>query len=65
MAKGGLLSESIVTLGEFKMPHRVRLIEEMLWSYHTEGDLYLCQQKAQTTVTKNLSLSNNSIESEF
>jgi len=58
-------AESIVTLGEFKMPHRVRLIEEMLWSYHTEGDLYLCQQKAQTTVTKNLSLANNSIESEF
>jgi CRISPR-associated protein Csy2 len=58
-------AESIVTLGEFKMPHRIRYIEDILWRYHTEGDLYLCQQKEQTTRPKNLSLATNSIESEF
>jgi CRISPR-associated protein Csy2 len=40
-------AESVVTLGEFKMPHRIDFIEEMLWRYHTDGDLYLCQQSTQ------------------
>lgn len=38
-------AESLVTLGEFKMPHRLHSVEQMLWRYHTDGDLYLCQQK--------------------
>jgi CRISPR-associated protein Csy2 len=38
-------AESVVTLGEFKMPTRLSL-EEMLWHYHVdlEKNLYLCQQ---------------------
>lgn len=39
-------AESVVTLGEFKMPHQIRSIDEILWRYHVEpeNDLYLCQQ---------------------
>jgi CRISPR-associated protein Csy2 len=39
-------AESIVTLGEFVMPHRITDIDNMLWSYKTnqENNLYLCQQ---------------------
>lgn len=39
-------AESIVTLGEFKMPHRIRSINEILWQYQVEkeNNLYLCQQ---------------------
>lgn len=39
-------AESIVTLGEFKMPHRIGSINEILWQYRVENDnnLYLCQQ---------------------
>lgn len=39
-------AESIVTLGEFIMPHRIKRLDEMLWHYHaeTENNLYLCQQ---------------------
>ena len=40
-------AESIVTLGEFIMPHRIQSIEEFLWRYHVEDDLYLCQQYSQ------------------
>jgi CRISPR-associated protein Csy2 len=40
-------AESIVTLGEFKMPHRINFIDDMLWHYHVDGDLYICQQNAQ------------------
>ena len=38
--------ESVVTLGEFKMPHRVKHLEQFLWRYHVNHDdnLYLCQQ---------------------
>lgn len=37
-------AESVVTLGEFIMPYRVRQIDEVLWKYHTDEDkgLYLC-----------------------
>lgn len=37
-------AESIVTLGEFVMPYRIKTLEEMLWSYHfeSENDLYIC-----------------------
>jgi CRISPR-associated protein Csy2 len=56
-------AESIVTLGEFKMPHRLNFIEDMLWRYHIDGDLYLCLQGTQQD---DPALHNsNSIESEF
>lgn len=58
-------AESIVTLGEFKMPHRIKTVEDILWRYHTEGDLYLCQQKAHANQAKKLDSAPNSIESEF
>jgi len=40
-------AESMVTLGEFKMPHRIQSLNEILWRYHveTESNLYLCQQE--------------------
>jgi len=39
-------AESVVTLGEFRMPHRISSLDEIFWSYHAdmEKDLYLCQQ---------------------
>lgn len=39
-------AESIVTLGEFVMPHRLDTHSDMLWRYHhdKENNLYLCQQ---------------------
>lgn len=42
-------AESIVTLGEFRMAHRIKQLDEVLWRYHTDlnKNLYLCQQ-AQT-----------------
>jgi CRISPR-associated protein Csy2 len=58
-------AESVVTLGEFKMPHRIRFIEDILWRYHTQGDLYLCQQKAQATKANSSDSASSSIESEF
>ena len=43
-------AESVVTLGEFRMAHRITQLDEVLWRYHTDSEknLYLCQQ-AQTT----------------
>lgn len=58
-------AESIVTLGEFKMPHRIKYVEDMLWRYHIEGDLYLCQQQAQATKSADLKATSDSIEAEF
>lgn len=39
-------AESVVTLGEFVMPYRIKNLDEMLWHYHVdiENNLYLCQQ---------------------
>lgn len=44
-------AESVVTLGEFRMAHRVMRLDEVLWHYHTESDknLYLCQQVQNLT----------------
>lgn len=41
-------AESIVTLGEFVMPHRIKKLDSMLWHYHAdlENNLYLCQQNS-------------------
>ena len=58
-------AESVVTLGEFKMPHRIKFVEDMLWHYHTEGDLYLCQQKMQAIQINDINSALGSIESEF
>jgi len=37
-------AESLVTLGEFKMPHRFNSLEQMLWSYQVDStnSLYQC-----------------------
>ncbi len=39
-------AESIITLGEFRMPHRIQSIDDILWCYHTDigKNLYLCKQ---------------------
>ncbi len=39
-------AESVVTLGEFVMAHRIRQLDDMLWQYQydAENNLYLCQQ---------------------
>lgn len=39
-------AESVVTLGEFKMPYKIRSIDEILWhyGYDEEKSLYLCEQ---------------------
>lgn len=40
-------AESVLTLGEFKMPHSIKSINEILWQYHVEEEqnLYLCEHK--------------------
>jgi len=40
-------AESVLTLGEFKMPYQLKSLDDMLWSYHAdlENQLYLCQQQ--------------------
>jgi len=39
-------AESVVTLGEFKMPYKIESVDEILWrySYDKENALYLCEQ---------------------
>ena len=43
-------AESVVTLGEFRMPHSIHTLDEILWRYHTdmEKNLYMCQQTSQS-----------------
>lgn len=38
-------AESVVTLGEFVMPYRIKDLDNMFWQYHVESEqnLYLCQ----------------------
>jgi len=45
-------AESVVTLGEFRMPHRIHSLDEILWCYHSdlEKNLYLCQQISQNNL---------------
>lgn len=40
-------AESVVTLGEFKMPHNIKSVDEILWCYQAEQhhNLYLCTQQ--------------------
>ncbi len=46
-------AETVVTLGEFKMPYKIELLEELLWRYHydAENNLYLCQQTLSDSKT--------------
>lgn len=39
-------AESVVTLGEFKMPYKITSVDDILWhySYDEENALYLCEQ---------------------
>ncbi|MDF1812258.1 MAG: type I-F CRISPR-associated protein Csy2 [Verrucomicrobiales bacterium] len=39
-------AEAVVTLGEFKMPHRLSSVDDILWHYHfdSENNLYTCKQ---------------------
>ncbi|PSF10604.1 type I-F CRISPR-associated protein Csy2 [Marinobacter fuscus] len=39
-------AESVVTLGEFRMLHRIGMLDDLLWQYHIDmpNNLYLCQQ---------------------
>ncbi len=43
-------AESVVTLGEFKMPYNIKSVDEILWRYQAEQDnnLYLCTQQQQS-----------------
>ncbi len=43
-------AESIVTLGEFIMPYRIKKLADMLWHTHAdlENNLYLCQQNTHS-----------------
>lgn len=45
-------AESVITLGEFKMPHKINSVDEILWRYQKEEnkDLYLCTQQAKTQI---------------
>ena len=42
-------AESVVTLGEFVMAHRIKNLDDMLWQYHVDQDLYLCQTNLKLT----------------
>ena len=46
-------AEAVVTLGEFRMPHRIHSLDEIFWHYHTdlESNLYLCQQTSPSNST--------------
>jgi len=43
-------AESVITLGEFKMPYRIIKLDDMLWQYRIvpEQNLYLCQTLSST-----------------
>lgn len=42
-------AESVVTLGEFVMPYRVKNLDSILWQYNVVEDLYLCQTNLKLT----------------
>jgi CRISPR-associated protein Csy2 len=48
-------AESLVTLGEFKMPHRFNSITDLLWRYQVDSENNLYQCVALNTVTEDLS----------
>lgn len=59
-------AESIVTLGEFKMPHRINNVEHMLWRYNYAPDhgLYLCHQST-LQLTNTHDFEQESVDDEF
>jgi CRISPR-associated protein Csy2 len=44
-------AESVVTLGEFRILHRIENLNDVLWQYHTDlpNNLYLCRQAQPKT----------------
>jgi len=42
-------AESVVTLGEFRMPHRIHSLNQILWYYQADlnSNLYLCKQREE------------------
>ena len=42
-------AESVVTLGEFVMPYRIKKLDDILWQYNVNQDLYLCQTLSNLT----------------
>lgn len=44
-------AESVITLGEFRMLHRIENLNDVLWQYHTDlpNNLYLCRQAQPKT----------------
>ena len=47
-------AESVVTLGQFKMPHSIKSINDILWVYQidTANNLYLCAQHNTKQLTQ-------------
>lgn len=45
-------AEAIITLGEFKMPYKLQILDELMWSYKylEEESLYLCTQDAEPQI---------------
>lgn len=60
-------AESVVTLGEFKMPHRIKSLDEILWHYHTDEstDMYLCTQYGDARAKTKPSTSSEQYEALF
>jgi len=60
-------AEAVVTLGEFKMPHRINSIEHMLWRYHVDdgNSLYLCQQDTTQHQSELVQLHEETDDEEF
>lgn len=42
-------AESVVTLGEFVMAYRIKKLDDILWQYNVDQDLYLCQTLTNLT----------------
>lgn len=44
-------AESVLTLGEFKMPYRISRLNDVLWQYHVDSErkLYICQPLSSIT----------------
>lgn len=38
-------AESVITLGEFVMPHRLENLSDSIWKYKYQDDLYICNQE--------------------
>lgn len=43
-------AESLVTLGEFVMPHRLERLSDTIWRYRPSGDFYACVQTPNATI---------------